>query len=704
MLCCVRSPESRRSSFAAPDPQAPGIRSGFFPPVLAVKPTVRKTRWRPGALRTENDFWKENRDMDISPTAVQGFKASEEPSLSNSSDLEQQLEALRKAYAEALPGKVLQLAHVMQQARVRQEIPALRREAQHLSHMLRGTAGSYGFHGVSASAGRLEDTLRGMEEDPRLEASWAKAEEALNQMRCLVPGTLPPAPSKTPPAPAPRASPPPSQASSAAEELAVEKALSSLCEEEVTETTWLLVEAALEDATHDGPIPDATQPVTEEEAVLETLVRSIHAVPQVVAPSGQPRVLLVEDDASVQEFAAVASLRQLVQTVPARSLEEALTVAKHERLDAALIDMNLPDGSGPELAQALRALPGLSNLPIGFMSGDGRAENRVSALYASGSLFLPKPLDLDTLGTAVRQLAHQATPDSYRVLLVDDDPEYTQRIALLLMGYGMKVATLNTPVGLIEMLGFFKPDVLLLDEMMPGMNGFDLCRMLRRSPDWRLLAVILLTARSSAEDRLQAYRCGADDHVTKPVADGELIARVQLRAERARAMEEVIDHDALSGLLTRDAFCRRLGPKLVRATECATTLSVCLMELDHFRMINNVGGHMAADQVLAALGQLLSSRFRSVDLRARWSVGEFILAFEGVGSEVAAEVVRRVFTEFSGLTFLDEEGSPFTASFSASVALFPLEGETLKDLFKVLDRRLYQSRNSGHADPVCCQD
>ena len=130
-------------------------------------------------------------------------------------------------------------------------------------------------------------------------------------------------------------------------------------------------------------------------------------------------------------------------------------------------------------------------------------------------------------------------------------------------------------------------------------------------------------------------------------------------------------------------------------------VSLCLLDLDHFKQINDTYGHLAGDRVLATFGQLLSSRFRTMDVRGRWGGEEFAVAFYGEDADTAKMIINRVLDELKTMVFTGDKGEQFKVTFSAGVATFPLAGKSIEDLFRYVDEKLYLAKERGRSRIEC---
>lgn len=451
---------------------------------------------------------------------------------------------------------------------------------------------------------------------------------------------------------------------------------------------WAEIDRRLVEAQIDGE--------TEAREVMEVVSGK-----EEVADSGdhQPamaRIMVVDEDMGFLQIVEDLGRERLVEIVKATSQQEALERAAVYPLDAALINIvpETPE-NGFLLARELRSLPGYDNLPLAFISGDALAKDFVEGTHVGASLYLDKPFESDSLEKAVHHLVAIRQGGRSRVLVCDDDEFFGNTVALVLRNEGMIVRTLTDPSIILETMQEFPPDMLLLDVMMPGVTGFEVCRMLRSIPRWQDLPIIFLTGQTGVEARVEAFRCGGDDYLPKPVVNEELLTRVKVRLDRAKMLRERSDKDTITGLLLRRAFSEQLSAILAESQRVKTNFSICLLDVDHFKKVNDTHGHLAGDNVLAGLGQLLSRRFRVDDLRGRWGGEEFILAFRREKKEIIHKAVTRALEEFRETAFFSDEGLEFHCSFSGGLATFPDDGESIFDLVQASDKRLYIAKKAG---------
>jgi diguanylate cyclase (GGDEF)-like protein len=408
------------------------------------------------------------------------------------------------------------------------------------------------------------------------------------------------------------------------------------------------------------------------------------------------KILVVGSDLPTNGELSNASVPvKLIKTTAANALE----AATNESLDAVLIDMETAGSSMTpmKIARELRSLSGHESLPLGFIKqpNTDANENRNESTHAGASLFLDKPLEAEALREGIEYLLTVSQGGRPRVLIVDDDPDFSNMIANTLGREGVLVRTINDPAEVLTTMEAFVPDLVLLDVMMPGVSGFDVCRMLRANSRWQEIPILFLTAQTELEARLAAFDAGGDDYLPKPVAPVELLTRVKVRLERSRFIRERADKDILSGLFMRRAFMEQVQSLLAEAARHEFSFTIALIDVDKFKNINDNYGHLAGDRVLAQLGGLLKKRFRVEDIRGRWGGEEFIVAFRHETAVTTKGALERALDEFAGMRFKGDHGEDFSVTFTAGLATYPEDGDTLEKLVHIADDRLYAGKEAG---------
>ena len=452
-----------------------------------------------------------------------------------------------------------------------------------------------------------------------------------------------------------------------------------------------------------GGVAGAYAPWSDAELLLAELERAAgQGAPdaaRVTAPVEQDvlgSILVVDDDEALLGAAQKLAAANQVRLVLARSADEALAAARRGWLDGALVHAHLGGRNGGfAVAQQLRGREGLESLPLAFYSDSGALQDRVEAAHAGASLFLPRPFSAAELVSAVERFVAARRPDRARIVVLDDDPDATRVLTNLLVSDGHQVDALSNPYDLLEVLSGLRPDLLLMDVMMPGLGGLDLCKILRSMPEWQELPILLVTAQTDVAFRVAAFQAGADDYLSKPVLREELLARVRGRLEPSRLAQELRDRDALTGLPLRRPFLDTLRGRLAEAQRSGSPVSVALIDLDRFKHINDTYGHLAGDRVLGRFGRLLAARFRKEDARGRWGGEEFVVALYGEGPQSARDILGRSGTEFAKLVFDGEGDVRFRATFSAGIATFPADGRSAEELLRAADARLYKAKRNG---------
>jgi two-component system cell cycle response regulator len=293
-----------------------------------------------------------------------------------------------------------------------------------------------------------------------------------------------------------------------------------------------------------------------------------------------------------------------------------------------------------------------------------------------------------------------------RILIAEDDPVSRRLLELFLVKWGFEVSIATTGTEALQMLERLDaPRLAILDWMMPGMEGVQVCQKLRESADRRYIYVLLLTARTQKEDLLQGLESGADDYLTKPFDSQELRARLfvgqrilDLQDQLIAAGEELLyraTHDNLTGMVNRGAIMDTLRRERSRQAREGGTFGIVLVDLDHFKYVNDTYGHLAGDDVLRQAAQRMMACVRPYDSVGRYGGEEFLIVVpssDAMGTMGLAERIRRAIEAKPMMT--NSIPIAVTASFgvTASVDKSPLDPQ---EILRLADAALYRAKERG---------
>ncbi len=291
-----------------------------------------------------------------------------------------------------------------------------------------------------------------------------------------------------------------------------------------------------------------------------------------------------------------------------------------------------------------------------------------------------------------------------RVLVVDDHSDNVFLLSQLLRRSGYVIEAARDGLEALERVRDFEPDLMLLDIMMPKLDGLEVCRRLKGQASTEQIAILLLSAITDESQRVEGLDAGADDYVTKPYSPRELLARVraQLRvkerrddlASRNAKLQEIAIRDSLTGLFNRGYFDGRLRIELERAKRYHHSLSLLIMDLDHFKAINDQYGHTGGDQVLRAVARIVRGAVRRVDVAARYGGEEFVVILPETSSEEARALTDRLRRKIKESVMQLGEAR-FTVTMSGGVATLDASRNDPEALLRAADRALYEAKRSG---------
>ena len=404
-------------------------------------------------------------------------------------------------------------------------------------------------------------------------------------------------------------------------------------------------------------------------------------------PTSRGTVWIVCNDADVS-----ADLARWV----AKKHLEAIVIAKDDLAqssgapNALIVELGSdePDVFTEFLTQLRKRQPRMALL---VLSEDGAYGARMAAAKLGAILYFVLPIGPDKVAAALDTLDIGTLQERPRVLALALNGSIDW-LRDPLEAAGMELKVFHHPELVLEALDASQPSALVLDQASSAIPL--MCRLVRAAPRWRDLP-ILARASAGSEAWLLGFEAGTDDMLPLDITPNELTARLRVRLDRTRVFREQSNRDLLTGLLTRRAFTESVLARVAEAQRSRRHLSLCLMDVDRFKSVNDTYGHGVGDKVLSAFGTLLGTRFRLQDLRGRWGGEEFIIAFYGEWAESAREILSRVTAEFAKIVFDGGQDRRFNVTVSGGIATYPIDGRTLEELVGVADQRLYAAKQAG---------
>ncbi len=251
-----------------------------------------------------------------------------------------------------------------------------------------------------------------------------------------------------------------------------------------------------------------------------------------------------------------------------------------------------------------------------------------------------------------------------KILIVDDDPINRKILSKVVSDLGYDPITVNNGTDALESIKQKECCVVLLDWMMPGMDGIEVCREIRMLSNENVCYIIINSAREGSDDISRALKAGANDYISKNTDSVELKARIGAGVRTAQLEKKLIDlnnrlkylvrTDSLTGLLNHAAILKELSIELDRGRRDATSTSILMLDLDRFKIVNDTYGHQTGDEVLIRFSSLLTQSCRSFDRIGRYGGEEFLIVLPRTEDEDCIAISNRIRTQTETLQISNE--------------------------------------------------
>ncbi|KKC38870.1 response regulator PleD [Devosia epidermidihirudinis] len=444
------------------------------------------------------------------------------------------------------------------------------------------------------------------------------------------------------------------------------------------------------------------------------------------------RVLIVDDIPTNVRLLEARLSAEYYEVVTASSGPQALEICQTSDVDIVLLDVMMPGMDGFEVCRRLKADPKTHHLPVLMVTALDQASDRVKGLEVGADDFLTKPVDDMQLMARVKSLVRLksltdelraramtgqqiAIEDALRamdnistvggsILIIDTDERHAERIK----GYlspEHKVDILTQPADAVFQVTGAHYELALVTMALTDFDPLRVCSQIRTLEHTRTLPIILMADESDKPRVVRALDLGVNDFIMRPVERNELSARVRTQIRRQRYALELRQSvhntmalavtDDMTGLYNRRYFERHLTVMLGKAQSQDRDMALMILDIDHFKAVNDTYGHDVGDAVLKEFSARMKRNIRGVDLACRFGGEEFVVMMPDTDVQQADVVAERVRQAISERGFDVGVGRPLSVTVSVGVALYEGGTDTPESLIKRADVALYRAKHEG---------
>jgi two-component system cell cycle response regulator len=445
------------------------------------------------------------------------------------------------------------------------------------------------------------------------------------------------------------------------------------------------------------------------------------------------QILVVDDVPANVKLLEAKLTNEYYEVITARDGFEALKQVREHKPDLILLDVMMPGMDGFEVCQKLKEDGEVSHIPVVMVTALSEKSDRLKGLEAGADDFLTKPINDMALFARVKSLvrikqlldevrlrdktstemgispeinsAFLSDVSGSRVLLVDDD-EVQARQIISRLSEVHQVEYNSQPETVLGSPGLTGFDVIMVSTLLSDTDGLRLATQIKSQEETRNIPLLVLVDEDDTRVMYKALEMGINDYLIVPVDKNEMMARVRSQIRRKRyqdALKSTYQRsismaitDALTGLYNRHYLNTHLGNMVKQALKNGKNLSVMIMDMDHFKAVNDTYGHDVGDLVLKNLANVIIQCSRSSDLAARFGGEEFVILMPETSPQSALVAAQRMRERVEATAFkINDAGDTINKTISIGVASLHPDGDSGESLLKRADEALYDAKHSG---------
>jgi diguanylate cyclase (GGDEF)-like protein len=404
-------------------------------------------------------------------------------------------------------------------------------------------------------------------------------------------------------------------------------------------------------------------------------------------------VYLVTDDVPFSDHISqqIIHFGYVVQHI--RDLKSFPYVSADQKPVAIIIDIPVNEEQmiPPEFWHEISGFPQTAQNLI-FTSGLDDQTVRLKSIQMGGVAFFTKPTNIVGLVDKLDALDKNASKQQpSKVLIVEDQNAVASYYQMILKMAGLDVQIVSNPEHVLEQMREFHPDLILLDTYLTGIHAAELAKAIRQMEDYVSIPIIFLSSEDDFAKRIEALDLGGDDFLVKPIKASHLVAVVRSRLDRSRTLRSYMVRDSLTNLFNHTAFRNLLSHEVIRTKRQNSTIALAMLDIDHFKTVNDTYGHAAGDSAIKGLARLLQQRLRRSDIIGRYGGDEFVALLIDCEAEKAVKVMDEIRVHFSEIEFYPNRVKSLYLTFSCGIATFPPH-HSAESLTDSADQALYLAK------------
>ncbi len=454
------------------------------------------------------------------------------------------------------------------------------------------------------------------------------------------------------------------------------------------------------------------------------------------------RILVVDDILPNVKLLEAKLSAEYYDVLTAMNGEEALKKVEEESPDLVLLDVMMPGMDGFEVCTRIKANPKLAHIPVVMVTALTDAQDKVRGLEAGADDFLSKPINDIALMARVRSLVRlKMTTDEWRIrentasqlgvveapssvmtesseaarILVIEDRDFDfRKIEDTLLQDKNTIMLAESGADAMELVSAHEFELVIVSLNLEGEDGLRLCSHLKSNERTRSVPLVMIAGEDDMPRIAHGLEIGAHDYLMRPVDRNELLARVRTQIRRKRFQERLRDNyevslsmaltDSLTGLYNRRYLETHLEKLLVKNKESKKSLAVLMIDIDHFKPVNDTHGHVVGDEVLKDFAKRLQDNLRSFDMVARLGGEEFVAILPDVSEERAHHVSERLRRSIADEVFAVKTGKELNITTSIGGTIIDFEHHTVEEALDRADKMLYEAKEKGGRNCVVFED